>query len=197
MQTTGRFVRFLFQALVPPRTPHRFRAPSTGLSFCRRSRILASASPFRGLSPNSATCQQSQRPVGVPLPPLVQGDDPGFRLAVFSAPAASASVPAPASPSTKFRRTTVFVRHENASAGRSARRRRSSKGARRIRSLPPLRIVSRRISRSPDVSRTSCIWECLSVARTLDRWHYMSILRQCTRVRTQNDVQVIVSQCRR
>ena len=50
-----------------------------------------------------------------------------------------------------------------------ARRRRSSKGARRTLSLPPLRIVSWRISRSPAVSRTSCTWECPSVAQALDR----------------------------
>ena len=64
----------------------------------------------------------------------------------------------------------------------SARRRRSSKGSRRDGPARCRPCVSRRISRPSAVSRTSCTWECLSVAQALDRWHYMSIfsLRQCT-----------------
>ena len=77
----------------------RFRAesPSTRLSFCRRSRFFSVRLTVSWLVSqlHNLPGQRPQRPVGVPLLPLVQGDDLGFRLAASSAPAASASVPAP------------------------------------------------------------------------------------------------------
>ena len=57
----------------------------------------------------------------------------------------------------------------------TARWRRPSTGARRTFSRRRLRIVSRRISRSSAVSRTSCTWECLSVPRhSMDSVPYRS-----------------------
>ena len=156
---------------------------STGLSFCRRSRFFSVRLTVSWLVPqlHNLPGQQPQRPVGVPLSPLVQGDDPGFRLAVSSAPAG----PLPFQSPTFFDEIPANDRlRPTRKPPRStpARRRRSSKGARRTLSLPPLRTVSWRISRSSAVNRTFCTWECLSVAQTLDRWHYISIflLRQRT-----------------
>ena len=97
-----------------------------------------------------------------PLPPPVQGDDSGFHFAAGTGGVRFRSGARP--PSTKFRRTSVFIRHENASPGRPVGvslqqgRDEPSRGRR-------LRIVSWRISRSSAVSRTSCALERLSVPR--------------------------------
>ena len=124
-------------------------------------------------TPPPASSRNDQ--LAYPLPPPVQGDDPGFRFAISSAPAASASVPErdlprrnsgerPASSDTK----TPLRDGPLASTFNRIR-------ARRTFSRRRLRIVSRQISRSSAVSRTSCTWECLSVPRhSMDSVPYRS-----------------------
>ena len=150
--------------------------------------FLASASPFRGLSPNSTIFPASNRNDRLAYPCC-----PSYRAMTMASAAPSRifgtggvsrrfrSSARSKPSSTKFRRmfSTVCLRHENASAiFRSVHAGPSASAfnriqARRTLSLLPfsLRIVSWQISRSSAVSRTSCTWECLSVAhaKALDR----------------------------
>ena len=178
MQTTGRFVRFLFQALAAP-TNSAFGRNHPVLDFPFAGKAIFSVRlTVSWLVPqlHNLPGQQPQRPVGVLLSEaaLVQGDDLGFRLAVkdlrhrrrplpFQRPTFLDEIPVNVldrlPPTREPPRSTP------------TRRRPPSAGSRRILWLLPLRTVSWQISRSSAVNRTSCTWECLSVAHTnaLDR----------------------------